>query len=96
MSTVTEALKLLQFGDSVFPVGAFSFSNGLETAVEQGAVHDRTTLQEFVRTVTRAAATGDGWRCSWRTAPPAPVTSTGSGRPTRPYTCARSTRRRGR
>ncbi|MBQ1044935.1 urease accessory protein UreF [Micromonospora sp. C72] len=60
MSTVTEALKLLQFGDSVFPVGAFSFSNGLETAVEQGAVHDRTTLQEFVRTVTRAAATGDG------------------------------------
>ncbi|MEV0426798.1 urease accessory protein UreF [Micromonospora sp. NPDC050495] len=54
------ALKLLQFGDSVFPVGAFSFSNGLETAVEHGTVHDHATLQEFVRTVTRVAATGDG------------------------------------
>jgi Urease accessory protein UreF len=58
--TMTEALRLLQFGDSVFPVGAFSFSNGLETAVQHGVVHDRATLQEFVRTVTRVAATGDG------------------------------------
>ncbi|MFJ6168383.1 urease accessory protein UreF [Micromonospora orduensis] len=55
-----ETLKLLQFGDSVFPVGAFSFSNGLEMAVQHGVVHDRTTLQDFVRTVTRLAATGDG------------------------------------
>ncbi|WP_320065606.1 urease accessory protein UreF [Micromonospora sp. RTGN7] len=57
---MVETLKLLQFGDSVFPVGAFSFSNGLEMAVQQGVVHDRTTLQDFVRTVTRLAATGDG------------------------------------
>ncbi|WP_229402398.1 urease accessory protein UreF [Micromonospora okii] len=55
-----EALRLLQFGDSVFPVGAFSFSNGLEMAVQHGSVHDRATLQEYVRTVTRLAATGDG------------------------------------
>ncbi|MGW4500540.1 urease accessory protein UreF [Micromonospora sp. NPDC004336] len=60
MPSVVEALKLLQFGDSVFPVGAFSFSNGLETAVQHGVVHDRATLQEFVRTVTRVAATSDG------------------------------------
>jgi urease accessory protein len=57
---MAEALRLLQFGDSVFPVGAFSFSNGLEMAVQHGAVHDRETLQDFVRTVTRLAATGDG------------------------------------
>ncbi|MEV4463640.1 urease accessory protein UreF [Micromonospora echinofusca] len=57
---MAETLKLLQFGDSVFPVGAFSFSNGLEMAVEHGVVHDRTTLQDFVRSVTRLAATGDG------------------------------------
>ncbi|MFG1889275.1 urease accessory protein UreF [Micromonospora sp. NPDC049051] len=57
---MVETLKLLQFGDSVFPVGAFSFSNGLEMAVEHGVVHDRVTLQDFVRTVTRLAATGDG------------------------------------
>lgn len=60
MPTMVEALKLLQFGDSAFPVGAFSFSNGLETAVQHEVVHDRATLHEFVRTVTRAAATGDG------------------------------------
>ncbi|MEU7779998.1 MULTISPECIES: urease accessory protein UreF [Micromonospora] len=57
---MAETLKLLQFGDSVFPVGAFSFSNGLEMAVQHGVVHDRSTLQDFVRTVTRLAATGDG------------------------------------
>ncbi|MEU7932244.1 urease accessory protein UreF [Micromonospora echinofusca] len=57
---MVETLKLLQFGDSVFPVGAFSFSNGLEMAVEHGVVHDRRTLQDFVRSVTRLAATGDG------------------------------------
>lgn len=60
MPSMAEALRLLQFGDSVFPVGAFSFSNGLEMAVQHGAVHDRETLQDFVRTVTRLAATGDG------------------------------------
>ncbi|MGC5030661.1 urease accessory protein UreF [Micromonospora sp. DT229] len=57
---MAEALRLLQFGDSVFPVGAFSFSNGLEMAVQHGTVHDRSSLQEYVRTITRLAATGDG------------------------------------
>ncbi|MER7591371.1 urease accessory protein UreF [Micromonospora sp. NPDC127501] len=57
---MAETLKLLQFGDSVFPVGAFSFSSGLEMAVQHGVVHDRATLQDYVRTVTRLAATGDG------------------------------------
>ena len=38
---------LLQFGDSMLPVGAFSFSNGLESAVQQGLVHDADTLRHL-------------------------------------------------
>lgn len=58
--SVTELLRVLQFGDSVLPVGAFSFSGGLESAVQQGIVHDAATLKEFVRTAVRQAATADG------------------------------------
>lgn len=59
-ASVVELLRVLQFGDSVLPVGAFSFSGGLESAVQTGMVHGRDTLREFVRTATRQAATGDG------------------------------------
>ena len=51
---------LLQFGDSMLPVGAFSFSNGLESAVQHGVVHDAGSLREFVRTATAQSATSDG------------------------------------
>ena len=54
--TLDHALALLQFGDSMFPVGAFSFSNGLESAVEEGVVHDRSSLAGFVGTAVRQAA----------------------------------------
>ena len=59
-TSVGELLRVLQFGDSVLPVGAFSFSGGLESAVQAGMVRDRDTLAEFVRTATRQAATCDG------------------------------------
>lgn len=59
-TSITELLRVLQFGDSVLPVGAFSFSGGLESAVQQGIVHDAATLEEFVRTAVRQAATADG------------------------------------
>ena len=36
----TAMLRVLQFGDSLLPVGSFSFSNGLESAVQLGVVHD--------------------------------------------------------
>ncbi|MDF2698368.1 MAG: ureF [Labilithrix sp.] len=52
--------RVLQFADSTLPVGAFSFSNGLESAVQCGVVHDVTTLREFVRTATRQVASADG------------------------------------
>lgn len=56
---VLELMRVLQFGDSVLPVGAFTFSGGLESAVQQGVVHDVDTLRQFVRTAVRQAATGD-------------------------------------
>lgn len=59
MSPVLRAMRLLQFGDSVLPVGSFSFSNALESAVERGAVHDAATLRDWVETATRQAASGD-------------------------------------
>src|SRR5215510_2457668 len=52
--------RLLQFGDSMFPIGGFSFSCGLESAVQTGVVHDQTTLHEFARTALEQAARGDG------------------------------------
>ncbi len=44
----------------MLPVGAFSFSGGLESAVQQGVVRDVATSREFVRTATDQAASGDG------------------------------------
>jgi urease accessory protein len=52
--------RLLQFGDSMFPIGGFSFSCGLESAVQTGVVHDRDTLHAFARTALDQAARGDG------------------------------------
>jgi urease accessory protein len=57
---IPAALALLQFGDSMFPVGTFAFSGGLEAAVQRGVVRDREGLAEFTRTVTQLAAGGDG------------------------------------
>jgi urease accessory protein len=54
------AARLLQFGDSMFPIGGFSFSCGLESAVQAGVVRDRATLHEFARTAIEQAARGDG------------------------------------
>ncbi|HXC66673.1 MAG TPA: urease accessory protein UreF [Nitrospiraceae bacterium] len=56
---ITELMRVLQFGDSVLPVGAFSFSNGLESAIQHHLVHDRETLRQFVRTATRQSASAD-------------------------------------
>src|SRR5271170_6486268 len=52
--------RLLQFGDSMLPIGSFSFSNALESAVSEGVVHDVVTLHSFVRTSTHRAGTTDG------------------------------------
>ena len=56
---ITELMRVLQFGDSVLPVGAFSFSNGLESAIQHHIVHDMETLRQFVMTAIRQSASAD-------------------------------------
>ena len=52
--------RLLQFGDSVFPIGGFSFSGGLESAIQKRVVTDPATLLAFARTAVEQANRGDG------------------------------------
>lgn len=52
--------RLIQFTDTSFPVGTFSFSNGLETASHLGIVHDAETLKSYTRTVARQSAFTEG------------------------------------
>ena len=58
--SIARLMRALQFGDSVLPVGSFSFSNALEPAVQVGMVHDEATLAQFVFATTRRAGTSDG------------------------------------
>lgn len=53
-------MRLIQFSDSAFPIGTFSFSNGLETAVHEKVVYDAHTLEEFTQSVSLQAAYSDG------------------------------------
>ncbi len=59
-SSMATAMRLLQFSDSAFPVGAFSFSNGLETAVCEGIVSDAASLESYAQSVTLQSAFSDG------------------------------------
>lgn len=53
-------MRLLQFTDSAFPVGTFSFSNGLETAAHQGIVTNAATLEAYAKAIALQAAYSDG------------------------------------
>ncbi len=57
--------RFLQFGDSMFPVGAFAFSGGLESAIQRGVVTDKATLAAYARTMIDQAAMGDGIALVW-------------------------------
>lgn len=57
---MTQIMRLLQFTDSTFPVGTFSFSNGLETAGCENIVKDKHTLHEFAKSQALQAAFTDG------------------------------------
>jgi urease accessory protein len=57
---IARMMRVLQFGDSVLPVGSFSFSNALEPAVQENVVRDESTLGEFVLAAVSRAATCDG------------------------------------
>lgn len=56
----TSLARTLQLGDSTFPIGGFSFSCGLESAIQKGVVTDAPALHAFARTATEQAARGDG------------------------------------
>src|SRR5438067_1195691 len=43
--------RLLAWLSPSFPIGAFSYSHGLEAAAAAGAVHDRTTLQNWIAAI---------------------------------------------
>lgn len=51
--------RILQFGDSVLPVGAFTFSCGVESAISCGIVYNRQTLKQYVCTALLQAAKCD-------------------------------------
>ena len=53
-------MYLLQMSDSAFPVGTFSFSNGLETASHLGVVKDADSLEQYCRSAALQAAYSDG------------------------------------
>lgn len=57
---LTAIMRLLQFTDSAFPVGTFSFSNGLETAAHKGVVYDADTLEKYAHAIAIQAAYSDG------------------------------------
>lgn len=52
--------RLLQFTDSTFPVGTFSFSNGLETASFENMVTNAETLKQLTWSQALQAAYSDG------------------------------------
>lgn len=62
--------RLIQFTDSAFPVGTFSFSNGLETAAHLGVVKDAASLASYATSVARQAAFSEGVAAllAWRAA----------------------------
>lgn len=57
---ITRMMHLLEFSDSAFPVGTFSFSNGLETAAFEGIVYNAETLEQYTRTALQQTLYCDG------------------------------------
>lgn len=58
--SIEQTVRLLQLGDSTLPVGAFSFSNGLETAVQVGLVKNAQDLSDFLTDLLQQTAQIDG------------------------------------
>ena len=63
--SVANSARLLQFGDSMFPIGSFAFSGGLESAIQKRVVTDAETLHAYARTALEQAAMGDGIALVW-------------------------------
>jgi urease accessory protein len=77
--TTTESglYRLLAWLSPAFPVGAFSYSHGLEAAVEAGAVRDRATLERWLASVLLHGSgriDADLFRDAWRIVAPLAAT----------------------
>ena len=59
MNEKTAFLKVVQALDSLFPIGAFTLSNGMETYVQREIVTDRKSLSEFLRAYLYTLPTND-------------------------------------
>ncbi len=59
-SSIISTMRLLEMSDSQFPVGNFSFSNGLETASYEKIVHDADSLRQYVEAASIQSAFSDG------------------------------------
>jgi urease accessory protein len=71
MTTITEAgvYKLLTWLSPSYPLGAFSYSHGIEYAVEAGLVHDAASLRDYVASaVTAGTGRSDAalFAAAWR------------------------------
>ncbi|MCC8042504.1 MAG: hypothetical protein LIO69_03165 [Oscillospiraceae bacterium] len=52
-------IKVMQAIDPLFPIGAFTLSNGMETYVQRGIVSDRESLLRFLKAYVYTLPTGD-------------------------------------
>ena len=48
MQNLENQFLLLQLNDSLFPIGGYSHSYGLETYIQKGLVHDYDTAREYL------------------------------------------------
>src|ERR1700730_1826745 len=63
--------RLLAWLSPAYPIGAFSYSHGVETAVEEGFIKDRASLVAWLESVLRqgtGAVDGALFAAAWRAA----------------------------
>lgn len=64
-SGILALARMMQFGDSTLPIGAFAFSNALESAVQKGVVRTVQDLHEYTANVVEQASKGDAIALAW-------------------------------
>jgi len=79
-TTLTESglYRLFAWLSPSFPIGAFSYSHGIEAAVEAGRVRDRESLEAWVAAILRHGTgrlDADLFRDAWRALAPLPSLS---------------------
>lgn len=58
-NTIKSSILLAQLCDSAFPVGAFAFSNGVESAVENNIIKSKSDLKEYARSAVLQSLKSD-------------------------------------